>query len=224
MISLAIKPLLDFRRQLVAFASNARGLAAVEFAIILPVMLVTLFGVIGTTATISIDRKVTLIARTLSDLTSQGSSVTDNDIANFFAIGNAMLAPYRADKNPVSGGPLKAVITELYVDPNSGVARVQWSKPNDAASSDTVDDKDMIKSVGASVDIPSNLIGKDSSGKILPNQYFILSDVRYKYAPSILPGIAAVPLKEITYTRPRLSKPLCVLYAPSSMSDPCPKI
>jgi hypothetical protein len=146
--------------------------------------------------------------------------VTDNDINNFFEIGSAMLTPYRASQNPVSGGPLRAVITELYVDPNSGVARVQWSKANEAASTDT----DMVKSVGDVVDIPSSLVAKDAGGKILRDQYFILSDVRYKYAPSILPGIAAVPLKEITYTRPRMSKPLCVLLNPASQSDPCPKI
>lgn len=201
----AMSALRELKHRLAAFRRNARGLAAIEFAMILPLMLVTLFGAIGATSAISIDRKVTSIARTLSDLTSQGATVTDTDIQNFFAIGQAMLTPYNAAQNPFSGGPLKAVITELYVDPTSGIARVQWTRPNDAASGDTAEDADMIKSVGATVNIPSGLIGKDATGKILPNQYFILSDVRYKYAPSILPGVASVALGETTYTRPRIT-------------------
>jgi Flp pilus assembly protein TadG len=183
-----------FRYQLARFARHAEGLAALEFAIILPVMLVTLFGAVGVTSVISIDRKVTLVARTLSDLTSQSTAVTDSDINNFFAIGNAMLTPYSAVQNPASGGPLKATITEIYIDPNTGAARVQWSKGNAPRATGSV-----------VASMPSGLIGKDASNKILANQYFILSEVSYLYAPSILPGVASVPLQESTYTRPRIT-------------------
>jgi Flp pilus assembly protein TadG len=177
-------------------------LAAIEFAMILPLMLVTLFGMIGATSAISIDRKVTLISRTLSDLTSQGEKVQDSDIQNFFAIGNAMLVPYSASANAFSGGPLRMTITEIYVDPLNGTPRVQWSKGDDQ------------RSVGSTVTtMPADLIGRDASGKVLPNQYFILSEVSYSYAPAILPGVASVPLSESTYTRPRVTttRP-CVLY------------
>jgi Flp pilus assembly protein TadG len=197
MIHLAMKSLHDFRRQLAAFSGNIGGLAAVEFAMILPLMLVTVFGTVGVTSLIAIDRKVTLIARTLSDLTSQSSNgVTDTDINNFFLIGNAILTPYAVAQNPVSGGPLMAAITEIYVDKVTGVARVQWSKANAAGAS-------LVRQAGGPVDIPSNLIGRDGAGKVLPNQYFIMSEVSYKYAPSILPGVATKELTETTYTRPR---------------------
>jgi Flp pilus assembly protein TadG len=212
MIHLVMKSLHQLKRQIAAFSGNVGGLAALEFAIILPLMLVTVFGTVGVTSVITIDRKVTLIARTLSDLTSQSAAVADADIDNFFAIGNAMLTPYAAAQNPASGGPLKAVITEVYVNPTTGTAKVQWSKANEAASAASGDDADMIKSSGQVVEIPTDLIGKDATGKILPNQYFILSDVRYKYAPSILPGVTSWPLKETTYTRPRnTSVYACVL-------------
>ncbi|MGB3448719.1 MAG: TadE/TadG family type IV pilus assembly protein [Xanthobacteraceae bacterium] len=212
MASLVIKCARQLRHHIAAFSDNVRGLAAVEFAMILPLMLVTFFGVIGTTSAISIDRKVTLIARTLSDLTSQNDNVTDTDIQNFFAIGNAMMTPYKATVNPFSGGPLKAVITEVYVNPSNGEARVKWSKANGAGTAMTVNDL---------VSMPADLIGKDASNKVLPNQYFILSQVSYNYAPSILPGIATVELKESTYTRPRVT----MSYACVRMNGvtPCPK-
>lgn len=207
MIHLAMKSLHHLKRQITAFSGNAGGLAAVEFAIILPLMLVTVFGTVGVTSVITIDRKVTLVARTLSDLTSQSTAVTDDIIKNqFFQIGNAMLTPYSPTQNPVSGGPLVAVITEVYVDKNTGVARVQWSKGNDAGAA-------VERKAGASVDIPSDLIGRDASGKVLPNQYLIMSEVSYTYAPSILPGVASTQLRETTYTRPRnTASYACVLY------------
>lgn len=187
---------------------DRRGLAAVEFAMILPVMLVTLFGLIGVTSAISINRKVTLISRTLSDLTSQGTQVQDSDIANFFAIGKFMLTPYSATTNSFSGGPLLQTISEVYVDPKTAAVRVQWSKG------------DAPRTVGSPVpEMPTDLIGKDSTLKPLPNQYFILSEVSYRYAPSILPGVASVSLKQVTYTRPRAPSPACVLYAPTTV---CP--
>lgn len=194
MTNAVAKSIRAFRYHLVRFARHAEGLAALEFAIILPVMLVTLFGAVGVTSVISIDRKVTLVARTLSDLTSQNIAVTDADINNFFAIGNAMLTPYNAAQNPASGGPLKATITEIYIDPTTGAARVQWSKGSSPRATGSV-----------LATMPSDLIGKDASNKILPNQYFILSEVSYLYAPSILPGVASVPLQESTYTRPRIT-------------------
>lgn len=196
MIHCVKKSLHELKRQLAAFSENVGGLAAVEFAVILPLMLVTVFGTVGVTAVITIDRKVTLIARTLSDLTSQSANgVADSDINNFFSIGNAILMPYAAAQNPASGGPLKASITEVYIDPTTGKARVQWSKANGAGTA---------RAIGSAVDISPNLIGRDSTtGKILANQYFIMSEVNYQYAPAILPGVASWLLQETTYTRPR---------------------
>jgi Flp pilus assembly protein TadG len=60
-----------------------------------PLMLVLLFGMIDTSSGVAIDRKVTLTARTLSDLVSQGSKVTSTDISNFFKMGSAVMTPWR---------------------------------------------------------------------------------------------------------------------------------
>src|SRR5215218_8403862 len=100
---------------------DCRGVAAVEFAVIVPVMLTLFFGMVEFSNGVSVDRKVTLVARTLSDLTSQSISVSDLDLTNFTTAAKAILTPYTPT-------PLEATVTELYVDPVSLVARVQWSK------------------------------------------------------------------------------------------------
>ena len=88
---------------------NERGSAAVEFAVIVPVMMTLLFGVIEFASAIAVDRKVTLVARTLSDLTSQSSCVTQTDLDSFNATGKSVMTPYPST-------PLSTTITELLVD------------------------------------------------------------------------------------------------------------
>src|SRR3954454_5737314 len=100
------------------FVADTRGLAATEFAVIVPLMLVMFFGTVEFSSAVAIDRKVTLMARTLSDLTSQSTSVGDTDMTNFFAASTGVLTPY--DATPVS-----STISELYVDPSTLQAHVQ---------------------------------------------------------------------------------------------------
>jgi Flp pilus assembly protein TadG len=93
------------------------GLAAVEFAMIVPLMLVLFFGLNELSSGIAVNRKVTLMARTLSDLTSQNTTVTDAQLTNFFNASKAILTPYAST-------PVNATISELYVDPSTEEARV----------------------------------------------------------------------------------------------------
>ena len=85
---------LRIRSLIAGFARNDRGSAAVEFAVIVPIMLTLFFGVVEFSSGIAVDRKVTLVARTMSDLTSQSTTVTDTDLANFTTTGKAIMTPY----------------------------------------------------------------------------------------------------------------------------------
>ncbi|MDP1881421.1 MAG: TadE/TadG family type IV pilus assembly protein, partial [Bradyrhizobium sp.] len=74
--------------------ADRSGIAATEFAVIVPVMLVMFFGTVEFSSGVAVDRKVTLMARTLSDLTSQSVSVNDTDLTGFFAASKAIMTPY----------------------------------------------------------------------------------------------------------------------------------
>jgi len=182
-------------------ARDNRGSAAVEFSVIVPLMLVMFFGTIEFSSAVAVNRKLSLVAQGLADLVSRYTTVTDTDITNFFTIGNAMLSPY-------SSTILKTTITEVYIDPTTGVARAQWSKG--AAP----------RSNGSTVAVPADLIAKDTSSKIIANQYLIFTETSYLYTPTIgyVMGIAGVPLSDKTYMRPRLAS--CVLY--NTTTGNCP--
>ncbi|GAC1330966.1 MAG: pilus assembly protein [Bradyrhizobium sp.] len=180
------------------------GIAATEFAVIVPMMLVMFFGLVEFSSGVAVDRKVTIMARTMSDLVSQSKTVDDPTIANFFLATNSIMAPYPP-------APAKATITELYIDPATGGARAQWSKG------------DAPRAAGSPVTVPANLIGRDPvTHAVLANQYLIFSEVSYLYTPTVgyVMGKAGVTLSDVAYTRPRLSA--CVFYPPQAPVTPCP--
>jgi Flp pilus assembly protein TadG len=168
---------------------DRRGIAATEFAVIVPIMLVMYFGMVEFSSGIAVNRKVTLMAQTLSDLTSRSTSVGDTDMTNVFAASTAIMTPYPA-------APTKATISELYIDPITLKARVQWSKGNSP------------RVVSSTVTIPQGLAIGDT--------YLIFSEVSYLYTPTIgyVMAKAGVNLSDVAYTRPRQSK--CVFYSPAT--------
>jgi Flp pilus assembly protein TadG len=178
------------RHSALELRDDCRGLAAVEFAMIIPVMAALFLGTNEFSAGVAVDRKVTLMARTLSDLVSQNTSVTDTQFTNFFNASKAIMTPY--DSTPVN-----STITQLYVDPGTLQARVQWSKG--AAP----------RTAGTTVAIPTALqVG---------GTYLIYSEVNYKYVPSVawfINKTNGITLSDFTFTRPRQST--CVMYATSS--------
>src|ERR1700759_3156562 len=74
--------------------ADCRGVAATEFAVVVPIMLVLFFGTVEFSSGVAVDRKVTLMARTLSDLTSQNISVTDTQLTNIFNASTGIMTPY----------------------------------------------------------------------------------------------------------------------------------
>lgn len=169
------------------WSQDRRGIAATEFAVIVPVMLVMFFGTVEFCSAVAVNRKVTLMARTLSDLTSQSTSVASSDISNFFAASTGIMTPYATT-------PVLATITELYVDPLTLKARVQWSNAYGGATA---------RSQSAVVTVPTALL--------VGGTYLILSEVSYRYVPTIgyVMSKAGVNLNDVAYTRPRQSS--CVM-------------
>ena len=171
------------------FVRDRRANAAIEFSFIVPLMIGMFFATIEFSSAIAAKGKTTLIARTLSDLVSQSSTVTDLDLTNFNTTGKAIMNPFPLTE-------LKTRVSEIYIDPNTMTGKVIWSKgtggyPDRAANS--------------SVTVPTALN--------IAGTYLIYSEVGYQYVPAVgyVMAMTGVALSDTTYTRPRIS--LCVLYA-----------
>ena len=198
MKTISILPIwLRMRRTAARMLADRSGIAATEFAVIVPVMLVMFFGTVEFSSGVAVNRKVTLMARTLSDLTSQSTSVNDTDLTGFFAASKGIMTPY-------SSSPTQSTISELYVTPGSLVVKVMWSRGYAP------------RATGSTITIPTELK--------VAGTYLIFSEVKYRYVPAVgkVMAPAGVNLSDVAYTRPRQST--CVIYpTPSSGSLPnCP--
>ena len=186
--------------------SDRSGLAAVEFAMIFPIMVVLYFGVVEFSSAIAVDRKATQVARTLSDLTSQSMTVADTDIKNFGEAAKAIMTPY-----PPS--PLVSSITEVYIDKVSGVARVQWSKGL------TIGPTGDVSIAAAAPHNPGDVVTLPPALVAAKGTFVIWSEVGYTYTPAvgIMLASTGITFRDVAYTRPRLV--LCVTYPTAGLSD-----
>lgn len=163
------------------FTRDDRGVSAVEFAMVLPLMLTMYLGSVEVSDAVSINRKVTLVTRSVADLTSRVQKVSNDDLANILNAGAAIVYPY-------SAANIKITITCVNID-SSGKATVSWSAASPGGTP---------RAKGASVTLPAAL---DVAGTSL-----IWSEVSYAYKPAIGYVITGtMTLTDQMYMRPRLS-------------------
>src|SRR5712671_2372575 len=112
----AIAPVLALYQRIVSFAQDRRGVSAVEFAMLLPLMVTLYLGAVEISQGVSIDRKVTLTTRTVADLASQVSSINNADMTNLLSATAAVIAPFNASQ-------LRVVVSAVRIDAN-GAATV----------------------------------------------------------------------------------------------------
>jgi Flp pilus assembly protein TadG len=159
---------------------DRRGVSAIEFALLLPMMMTLYLGSVEVSTGIAADRKVTLAAHTLADLASQYTDVTNADMTNILKAAGAVMAPYPAAN-------LQAVVSEVAVN-GQGQATVVWS--------DTLNGTAL--TAGESVTVPPALA--------IPNTYLILGQVQYNYNPTYGSfATGALNLTDQSFVRPRQS-------------------
>jgi Flp pilus assembly protein TadG len=91
------------------FHRDERGVAAVEFALILPVLVLLYVGVVDITYAVTANRKVTQVTSAVADLTAQAFEVDNQDVQNIFRAANDIMRPY-----PTAG--LQVAITVVDFD------------------------------------------------------------------------------------------------------------
>ena len=165
-----------------SFLRERHGVSAVEFALLLPVMLTLYLGGTEITQAITIKRKTTIVTRTIGDLVSQASTISNTQMANLLGASSAVVAPY-----PKAN--LKIVVSSVAIDAG-GAATIVWS---DATANATA------HAAGASVTLPTGL-------NAFPNTTLIWTEASYTYTPPIGYAITGdMNLTDKMYMRPRLS-------------------
>jgi Flp pilus assembly protein TadG len=155
-------------RLLHRFAAAREGAAAVEFALILPVMLLLYVGTMEASALISMDRRVQTITGTIGDLVARADATISSDqLQDYFLAAQHILAPY-------STGGLVETVTLVRVEAD-GDTEIEWSRQFVGGASSHVAGH----AEGDPYDLPDEFID------IARDSYVIVAEARYPYTPLV---------------------------------------
>lgn len=168
-----------FRRLVRRLARGQRGVAAIEFAFVLPVMLTAYFGIVEIGQGVMADRKVTQLTRALGDLASQSTALSTDGITDIFNAAKTVMMPY-------TDSPPSMTITSVVID-GSGNARVCWSEQSNSTA----------LARGATVTLPAALK--------VPGTSLIMAKASYNFVPAVgyLMTGAITLGNDAMYMRPR---------------------
>lgn len=155
-----------------------RGVSAVEFALLAPVMIAFYFGLAEFCQGYMAQKRMSHSASAVGDLVAQTDVVTKDQIADIFAMGAQTMKPFSATD-------LKLRVTSVTRNA-SGVAKVDWSQGSGLTA--------MTKN--ATVTVPTGLIANGESLIMSEATYDYTSPVRY-----FMPNLTTFSSK--LYLRPR---------------------
>jgi Flp pilus assembly protein TadG len=169
-----------FRR----FLRDRRGLAALEFALIAPMMVLVLFGSIELTEVMACNRRAENTAASVADVVSRDTVVADEEIDDLWAAATALMFPN-------SPTPLKMRVSSVRII-SASEARVLWSEGHGGYTARGDD---------TTVSLPA--------GMMVPGTSVILAETSYVYTPPI--GVflkLTMNLDHKEYRRPRVADPV----------------
>ena len=163
------------------FAADKRGVSAIEFALVAPILIMAYLGLAELTLGMMASRKSSHLAATIGDLAAQSETLSTANITDMFAIGSSMLQPFNT-----TGNALKIRLTSVTMQTNNK-ATVDWSAS-----------QNMTKySAGA-------VISSVTTAQITAGQSLVMTEVQYDYTSPIgkfLPGQSS--FKYTFYHHPR---------------------
>lgn len=168
-----------------AFWRDRRGVVAVEFAFVAPMLLLFYCGMAELTEAMMAERRLSHVAASIGDIVARDTRLTDARRNDVFQVGGVLMAPFPA-------GKLQMCLYSVISDAN-GRDVVDWSEPHnspkDCPAEDTVLGDDAI---AASV--------------LPPNSSVIVSKASYDYqSPIKLVMPNPIVFRRTFYLKPRLS-------------------
>ncbi|MGE7206924.1 TadE/TadG family type IV pilus assembly protein [Sphingomonas sp. NPDC019816] len=167
-------------RGLSSLIGDTRGVALVEFAIILPVMLLLYLGGVQLQDAMACKRKVTIMARGAADLIAQNTSGTMSsaEIGANLEAATQVMQPYAA-----AGAQIR--VSEIWTDSRRRTW-ILWSQGRNTSKF----------ARGTRVIVPSAMA--------IPGTTFLVAQVSYPYRPAIAFGtIGPMTLGDILWMVPR---------------------
>ncbi len=165
-------------------AGDERGVSAVEFAMLAPVLIAFYFGMAEFCQGYMAQKRMGHVSAMVADLVAQEETVATANLDDIFDIGGLIMKPFATTN-------LKQRVSS--VTRTSGVARVDWSRGDGMTA----------RTVNSTITLPTDLIANGES--------VIVSEATYDYdSPVDYLMPAVTQFSHIYYLRPRtVDKTLC---------------
>jgi Flp pilus assembly protein TadG len=170
------------------FAGDEHAVSAIEFALLLPLMITLYLGGVEVSQAVSADRKATLVAHTVGDLVAQMTNATTAAGPNSV---DDVLAAASTVAYPLSG--LRITVSSVCIDATGQIATIAWSRATQNATA---------RSGTVTSSIDSRLMGTANAGTSL-----IWGEASYDYRPTVGWTITGVlTMSDKSLSRPRQGK------------------
>lgn len=171
-------------KRFLRFARDRRGLAALEFALIAPMMILVLFGSIELTELLATYRRAENTTSSIADVVSRDTVIEDAEIADLWKASKALMFPNAA-------APLKMRVSSVQILTATS-AKVLWSEGTNGYTP---------RAKNSNMTLPA--------GMMVPGTSIVVAESTYTYVPPI--GVyldVALDLDNIEYRRPRVADPV----------------
>jgi Flp pilus assembly protein TadG len=208
-----------------AFLADAKGLAAVELAMIMPLALMLMSLVVYGGQAYWVQRKVTLAATTVANIFAQAnnnneSTITQAELNQILAYPNLILYPYNASSVAVEVSQLLVTVNgngtatgtvcgqaqnpsapSSWANANGTPHPIGWQLSVDPSIASAFSSSGANNN-GACGDIPANSV---------PSNYVILGEVQYPFQPTGLYfSVGSMTLHDSIIMIPRVASPITV--------------
>jgi Flp pilus assembly protein TadG len=156
---------------------DERGVAAVEFALLAPFLMLLYFGLVEFVQAFQAQKRVSHVAMAVADVAAQQRVVTDAQLDDAMQAGVVLMTPFPE-------ASLAERVASLRADA-SGTVSVDWVRTRNWTG-------------GSAPSVPAGFLAAGESA--------IVTDVAYTYTPTFPLAISApITMTRHAYVRPRLS-------------------
>lgn len=170
-----------------ALLEDRKGVGAVEFAFVAPILVVLYIGAVEMTVALSVDTKVSRAGNITLDLITQATTTSKDELDDMEDVAASILAPYTA-------ADVELVYTAITINPAGDAATVTWSWASDGLTPPTVGED-------ITSEIPDSLM--------IANAFYVRGEIdnTHNFITSIpFTGrtMSSLDLTETYFMRPRL--------------------
>lgn len=172
---------------------DSRGNSAVEFGLIVPVLLVLVLGSVDLARFVILNQKLDRVAVSMADLVARAETIAETDFTDIFIAADHIAEPFEL-------GAFGSVIISAVTNPDGDGAAVAWQRLGGGSYAAT-------SRLGAEGDTAT----LDDGFEVREGETAIISEVFFDFTPLLSELIvAARVVYKRSYHRPRLGTLDCV--------------